>query len=680
MGTGTNLTAEVTESSLALPEADPGESANEQRPGPLTVILMAACFGLATGLLELVLKACQWSYDPTTWLANRLVNRHYLWMIPVAHLVVFGVCGLVLGLVVRTWPKAGLWLAVYLFCVLASLAQLLLITGLHQLTYTLLACGVASLTAPLILARWRQLRRHVLRVFPCLAAAVAALACFSYGRESLRERRALTGLPAAASTAQNVLLIVLDTVRADGLSLYGYGRDTSPNLDRLARGGVRFDQANATASWTLPSHGSMFTGRWPHELSAGGYSPLDATYPTLAEALRARGYVTGGFVANSNFGHADYGLARGFLHYEDIPVSPVEILRSTRMGERILKIIDVGRYKLSALLGDGLLVRVFGDDPRASLMGDRRKDAAGINHDALKWLSAHRGRPFFVFLNYCDTHDPYIPPRGYDRHFGLKPSSPSERALTRDWVNLDNAQRTPPDVKLMRDGYDDCMAYLDDQLGRLFNELEATGLLQNTLVLITSDHGEHFGEHAGIFIHGKTLYSQEIRVPLVVIDPGRVPSSKVISAPVSLRDLPATVLDLLGIGPESPFPGRSLARFWDPGAAGDASSAEPVLSEVRREGNPRDTPAKYSRSVAIGDMVYLENAKGDQELFNIAVDPAEAHNLAGSADARPTLERLRTALEQLSTDHPSPGGAGPIRGKGRELGAGTSKAAEVPSN
>jgi arylsulfatase A-like enzyme len=605
------------------------------------------------------------------------VNRHYLWMIPIDHLAIFGVCGLLFGLVARIWPKAGLRLAVYLSCVLAALAQLLIVTGLHQLTYVLLAFGFASLTAPLILARSRNLRRHVLRVLPCLVAAAVALACFSYGREFLRERRALARLPDAAPSAQNVLLVVLDTVRADALSLYGYDRDTSPNLARLARGGVRFDQANATASWTLPSHGSMFTGRWPHELSAGGYSPLDATYPTLAEVLGTRGYVTGGFVANSNFGHADYGLARGFLHYEDIPVSPVEILRSTRMGERILKIIDVGRYKLSAILGDALFVRVFGDDPRVSLMGERRKDAARINRDAMDWMSAHRGRPFFVFLNYCDTHDPYIPPRGADKHFGRKPASPSERALMRDWLGLDNAQRTPSTIKLMRDGYDDCMAYLDDQLGRLFNELETTGLLENTLVLITSDHGEHFGEHAGIFVHGKTLYGQEIRVPLLVIAPRRVPSGKVVSEPVSLRDLPATVVDLLGPGPESPFPGRSLARFWDPGAAADASPAGAVLSEVRREGSPWDPPAKYSRSVAIGDMVYIENAKGEQELFNITVDPAEAHNLAGSADARPTVERLRAALERLAADHPEPAGAGPTRGQGTGPGARTIKQAKI---
>ena len=185
-----------------------------------------------------------------------------------------------------------------------------------------------------------------------------------------------------------------------------------------------------------------------------------------------------------------------------------------------------------------------------------------------------------MFLNYFDAHDPYFPPRGADGHFGLKPSTPSERATIRDWTHQPRQGEAPPSTtKLARDCYDDCLAYLDDQLGRLFNELDTRGVLENTLVIITSDHGENFGEHAGIFGHGQSLYPQEIRVPLLVIAPGRVPSGQIISAPVSLRDLPATVVDLVGLELESSFPGRSLARFWDPG-----SRRRPLLgrSGVRR--------------------------------------------------------------------------------------------------
>ena len=125
------------------------------------------------------------------------------------------------------------------------------------------------------------------------------------------------------------------------------------------------------------------------------------------------------------------------------------------------------------------------------------------------------------------------------------------------------------------------------------------------MVLITADHGEHFGEHAGLFGHRYTLYSQEIRVPLLVIAPGRVPKGKVVSAPASLRDLPATVVDLAGLGPESSFPGRSLARRWAPARAGDSLTADPVFAEFDNRSLPEDHSRRLWRSVSLGDMVYL---------------------------------------------------------------------------
>ena len=132
----------------------------------------------------------------------------------------------------------------------------------------------------------------------------------------------MANLPQADSGTPNVLLIVMDTVSAQHMSLYGYPRDTTPNLARLARKGVRFQHARSTAPWTLPSHASMFTGRWPHDLSVGYGQPLDASAPTLAESLRDRGYATGGFVANTLYCSAETGLNRGFIHYEDHELTP----------------------------------------------------------------------------------------------------------------------------------------------------------------------------------------------------------------------------------------------------------------------------------------------------------------------------------------------------------------------
>ena len=143
----------------------------------------------------------------------------------------------------------------------------------------------------------------------------------------------------------------MDTVRADRLSLYGYHRPTSPALERLAKGGIRFDEARATAPWTLPSHASMFTGRWPHELDASWRTPLGTKFPTLAEYLGWRGYATAGFVANVEYCSSEFGLDRGFTHYEDYAFEPMTPLRLCFLGDVALKGVSRLGWMLSAHLG-----------------------------------------------------------------------------------------------------------------------------------------------------------------------------------------------------------------------------------------------------------------------------------------------------------------------------------------
>jgi arylsulfatase A-like enzyme len=642
----------------AAPASDPSlpdaTSPVERRPDPGSLILMAVGFGLFTGLLELVILSSGWTDDPTIELAKRLIHHHYLWMVPSAQLVIFGTYGLVLGLIGRFWPKAAHRLAAYSLCGLSSLALLPLLPALHEVTYLLLACGIASLTGPMVEVETRGLRLRFVHVVPWAFGAVAALLCFSYGREFMAEERALNQLPAAAPRAPNVLLVVLDTVRADALSLYGYNRDTSPNLARLAGKGVRFERASATSSWTLPSHGSMFTGRLPHELDVGLSRPLGAKHQTLAEVLSSCGYVTAGFVANHTFCHRDYGLARGFIHYEDLPTSFVEVLRSTRLGSRVLGGIDVIRFKLSELMGDEFLVRLFGDDPRVSFADPPVKNAESINRDALDWMLAQKGRPFFAFLNYMDAHNPFIPPRSSEGRFGAKPASASDRAAMRGWPESARAHPAPATLKLARDCYDTCIAALDDQLGRLFDELESAALLNSTVVIVTGDHGEHFGDpHADLVGHGISLYPQLIHVPLLVIAPGSGPQGQVISAPVSLRDLPATVVDLIGAGRAFSFPGRSLSRFWAGDTGNDARPAEPVLAEVELELRSWNDPARYWESVTIGDMTYIRNATGHYKLYNTALDPDAAHDLAGSAGVGQFVEHLRSTSDRFFADSPA---------------------------
>jgi arylsulfatase A-like enzyme len=604
------------------------ERAGDVRASPRAVLLQATWTGLVTGLLELALTLVRRRHIDAAAFGALQMNRHAIWMIPVSDALIFGACGLVLAAVALVWPRGGRRLAAYGLGSLSALALLLTFPGLSQTAYVTLACGVASLLAPAMLARSRGPRRLVRVSLPVLAAIVAGLVGLEVGREAIAERGALARLPSPRAGVPNLLVIVLDTVGAGRLGLYGHPRDTSPNLARLARRGVRFDRARVTAPWTLPSHASMFTGRWPHELSARLDRPLDATFPTLAEHLRDHGYATAGFVANIFFCNAWYGLGRGFIHFEDTAVNPIEVLRGSNLGRRLVK----------------YLAATHRDRPTAYF---HRKDAPTINRDALAWLDGRpKDRPFFAFLNYYDAHDPYLLPEEPERPFGLRPVSDDDYEMLRDWHRIDKRKLSPRDVALGRDCYDDCTAYLDRHLGRLFAELERRGLMENTVVVVTSDHGEEFGEH-GEFGHGLNLHRGAVHVPLLVVAPGRVPSGRVVRRSVSLRDLPATVLDLLGLGEGSPFPGLSLAGHWSGPPDSDGIPAEPVLTEV--VDRPAQAPPgwKPPRSLVVDEKVYIRDGAGREELYDLDADPAESINLAGMPEARPFLEHARGVLETI---------------------------------
>jgi arylsulfatase A-like enzyme len=613
------------------------------RPGA-TAILLASAAGLAIGPLELALTlALESYYDPTPGLFRG--NRHIIWIIPVVNLALFGLVGGTLALVTRFRRGQALRRTTCVLVFLGVLTLLLTVRGLHLAASVLLAAGFADRFGPRIEGAVRAHRRIVTRGIAGLAVVAAGLVALSAGRQGLAERTGLAGLPPAPPNAPNVLLIVLDTVRADHLSLYGYDRETTPNLARLARKGVRFDRARSPAPWTLPSHASMFTGRWPHELSAGLAGPLDGRHPTLAEAMRDRGYATAGFVANTTYCSAETGLARGFLHYEDHSLSPRSLLRATALGGRLIDPALSGVQKLATALG-----------LRGGLSpgnGKAFKDAATINADFLAWLSDRPRRPFFAFLNYFDAHHPYLLPEGVDHHFGLSPESHADVLTLHRWWSLDKRRLPPRDVALARDAYDDCLAYLDAQLGRLFAELDRRGVLDQTLVIVTSDHGEHFGEH-GLFGHASSLYSPEVHVPLVIVGPG-VPAGGQVREPVSLRDLSATVVHSLPVSSAARFPGHSLARFW---TGTDFRALEPVLSEVsgavRGPANGGRSPVFRGpmKAIVSGETVYIRGGDGSEELYDLGTDPAETHNLAAQPGSASLLRQCREELRQLvSGDH-----------------------------
>jgi arylsulfatase A-like enzyme len=289
-----------------------------------------------------------------------------------------------------------------------------------------------------------------------------------------------------------------------------------------------------------------------------------------------------------------------------------------------------------------------------------------VNREFLDWLARRRepGRPIFAFLNYIDAHTPYVIPPEARPRFGWRPQTPGDSLVIGErWPFLDKLRLPPRYWALARDAYDDCVAYLDEQLGALFDELKRRGLLEETLVIITSDHGEGLGEHA-LFNHGESLYRMEIRVPLLILTPARRPSGAVVRATVSLRDLPATIVDLVGLGAGSPFPGRSLARFWvDPAPGAPPGSSEGALSELASP-NPIDpnqgrSPIRRGPliSLAEGELVYIRNqGDGQEELFDERDDPRELINLARHQAMQPVLERFRDRLRQVMAPREVAGG------------------------
>ena len=461
--------------------------------------------------------------------------------------------------------------------------------------------------------------------------------------------------PDAAGRHADVLLIVLDTVRADRLSLYGYEKPTSPVLERLATRGIRFDEARSSAPWTLPSHASFFTGRWPRELGVGWRAPLGARSPTLAEYLASRGYETAGFVANVQYCSYDAGLERGFAHYEDYPFDLAQL--------RPLRTSILGRLAWDGATWAGLSSGLSRYNPVLRwLLANDRKDARAINDEFLGWLDRRRDhrRPYFAFLNYYDAHAPYLPPEGAPIRFGPGPRSVLDFfVLVERWNEIDKLHLGQNFADLILDSYENCLAYLDGQLGRLFVELGRRGPMDRTLVIITADHGEELGDHE-LFEHGESLYRPEIRVPLLILLPTGRHAGSVVRETVSLRDLPATIVDLVGLTDGSPFPGRSLARLWRdrrPGHRDD--DADDAFSEL-----PAPNPAFPSMgrspaakgplvSLARDKYVYIRDERdGREQLYDESADPRELTDLSGDAGLQPLLRRLRERLDRISGGRP----------------------------
>jgi arylsulfatase A-like enzyme len=584
----------------------------DNRQSAIPVLRIGLWIGLLTGFAEVIIHGLR-LFVFGEFLT---LSHHAVWMIPLVDAILFSLIALGLALARKMWPERLSWVvAVGVLVFIAAMALLRMFPRIHTAASLLIAAGLG-----VQLARWLGRRRSTVERFAGRSAVgfVAIVLLLAAGlilRERLGERITAGKLPEARPGAPNILLIILDTVRSLNMSLYGYPRPTTPEIARWAQGGVVFDRAISTAPWTLPSHASMFTGQHPHELEANWKTPLEKGPLTLAEALAERGYVTAGFVANVRYAGWETGLGRGFARYDDYQVGLGEALKSASLTTGFHQTF-ARRLRLPHLRP--------------------RTDARDINHRFLGWIDGRdSSRPFFVFLNYLDAHDPYQPPPSFRARFA--PDAKGPRPPDGERVSMAAARSQ---LAL----YDGSLAYLDSVIGGLFRELDRRGLLENTLVVLTSDHGEEFAEHQ-ILGHAATLYRPSLAVPLVLSHPGRVPPGR-ISRPVTLRDLARTLMDLSGNGGGN-FPGVSWARLW-----GDSTAApDTVVASIRRLINQPDWwPASGGdmMSILLGRYRYIWNAgDGREELFDFDLDPTELRDLAPTPEGGghlPAFRRLRAGF------------------------------------
>ena len=592
-------------------------------PGVWSFVLAGLLAGIVTGVGEISILGIRF-YLLRKFLT---VSHHVVWMVPAVDAVLFTLLGVALAASHRILPRLVTWsFGVGVLVSLMVFTWISMFDQIHLAAAGLLGLGVGVQSARVLRPRGEALARAVRLTAGKLAAVVLVVAVGMLLRDHLKERQALARLGPVAPGAPNVLLLILDTVRGESLSLYGYHRPTTPEIARWAAGGVVFDRAFSEAPWTLPSHASMFTGRHAHELATSWYTPLEQGPPTLASVLSGRGYSTAGFVANVRYCGRETGLARGFTVYHDYRVDAGEAFKSTRLTEAFHS--------------------TFGRKLRL-LPTRRRTGAPEIRGKFNDWLDRRDpSRPFFAFLNFLDAHAPYQPPSPFRQQFETRPGAKIPNITADRPGNALDKPFTPDEARASRDLYDGAIAYLDSEIGKLLHEMERRGLLENTIIILASDHGEAFAEQ-GLLGHANSLYRPTLQVPLVISWPGHLPAGVRVHQPVSLRDIAATVADLTS-GPAD-FPGSSLRRYWD----GSARLEEPpLISHIAKLINqPAWWPASAGEMFSLTDARYRyiwNEARAKEELFDFEADPDEQHDLAGIPDGQRQLPAYREALRAFT--------------------------------
>ena len=594
-------------------------SARSRAQATRAVVVSTLWIGLVTGLVEagLSVAVMRAGRRPGSWWDLFAVS-------PAFDVLMYGAVGFFLLVLARArrWPVLPIVLPAYGFLTASIWLGILLPYQVHIVALLMLCAGLGYQASRLVLRRLDRALAFWERSLPLVAsAAVAAALAIFVGRPGW-ERIELTRLPSAPTDAPDIVLVVIDALRADHLQAHGYPRDTSPTLTRLASEGASFRAAFSTSPYTGPSHASLLTGLYPseHGLQWLDRRPvLTPEHRTLPTALSELGYRTTAVSANRFWFTREQGFGRDFHSFRGNYWTVGDALVRTAYGRK---------------LREWVIPRLFEDYPW-------RMKANQVTDAALEWAAQDRERPMFLMLNYFDVHDPYLPPQPYRSRYS---DEEEPGGILNTYLQRYHAELSPAELQAEIDAYDGAIRFVDDELQRLLAGLRSGRGTRDLIVVVTADHGEAFGEH-GAFIHANSLYLEEIHVPLIVWAPGRVPSGLEIDVPVSNAAIPATLMSLAGGEPIPDAMVGPLTPLWSD--EGEAPGRVPVFSEMERwEWNLETSPSHYGaiQSVVVDELHLISNDSLGTELYRWRDDPREEFDLVDRLARPRAVSRLERAL------------------------------------
>jgi arylsulfatase A-like enzyme len=423
----------------------------------------------------------------------------------------------------------------------------------------------------------------------------------------------------------NIILISIDTLRADHLGCYGYERPTSPMIDRFAKQAVKFNSTYSQSSWTLPSHMSIMTSQYPHihKIETGRHSLADSK-TTIAEVLSKAGYKTQAFISWV-YVSKKYGFDHGFDQFVELLPPAHRVDSSTHWSIK----------------------------------------AQSVTDNALSWLNKEHTEPFFLFLHYFDPHIDYEPPAPYDTMFDQ--SYKGNAKGTFEWLHtyISGVHKEPKqigkrDLQYITALYDGEIRYTDKHIGRLLEGIDNSLGLKNCLVILTSDHGEELNDHGSMEGHQWTLYQEVIHVPLLIRFPSKRHASMAVSSPVELIDIAPTILDYLQIPLPEDFQGKSLMGLMENPEI--YTSDRPVFAETKRHTIKQSIIRHPYKLIHTSPLTKGKNGMPvpeNFEFYDIQKDPREQNNILTKSPLVATelaveLRSWMTSSPRLPNDQSKP--------------------------